>query len=349
MIGDVLTTTLLADALKKTYADAVIHFLIMPSAEAVVRHHPSIDKLIFYDKNNGNFLHRNLNIATKVNSEKYDVVIDVYSKWSSAFLTKYSNAATRIGQYKPYLHFFYTHTKKNLKERVYDMPLAYSNRMQLLEPLHIPIDKKLHPKIKILEQEKTNMLTICEANKLDFNRNVYIMINIFGSSPNKTYPPKYLAELLNQTAHELPNMRYLLNYFPKQAKEVEQFLKFCTKNTQQKIDLFYRSDLREFIVLTSLCKAVIGNEGGAIHIGNALSLPTLAIFSPWVSRDAWGLEAEKTPHISLHLKDFCPQLYTNVSKKALLKNYHYYYEKLTPNLIFNRVFSFLSRINNLNN
>jgi len=225
------------------------------------------------------------------------------------------------------------------------MPLAYSNRMQLLESLHIPIDKSLRPKIKVLEQEKKHILTLCETNKLDFNRNTYVMINIFGSSPNKTYPPNHLAELLNKATGKLPNMHFLLNYFPKQEKEVSNFLKFCNKNTQQRINLFYRSDLREFIVLTSLCKAVIGNEGGAIHIGNALNLPTLAIFSPWVSRDAWGLEGENTPHLSLHLKDFYPQLYSKVSKNSLIKNYQSYYEKFTPNLIFNRVFSFLSRIN----
>jgi heptosyltransferase-2 len=344
MLGDVLTSTIILDALRAAYPQAQLHYLINPKSEAIVRKHPAIDQLHYFDDKAGNLLKNFSTLANELRKEQFDVVIDVYSKWSTALLSKYTAAPIRIGQYKPYLAWLYSHTRSNQSQRLSALPLAYSNRLQLLEPLEVKSPFQVQPKIYISSEEKQAMTTICKDAGVDFDTYDYVMVNLFGSNPYKTYPPKYLAALLDAAVAANPKLRFLLNYFPKQQPEVTAFIALCHTDTRSKINLLYRADLREFIVLCSFCSAVVGNEGGAIHIGSALGLPTLAIFSPWITRDAWGLEAKNNPHLSLHFKDFRPELFKGKTKKLLQKQAAKLYETFVPEYLSKKFVTFLNRL-----
>lgn len=344
MLGDVLTSTIILDALRAAYPQAQLHYLINPKSEAIVRKHPAIDQLHYFDDTAENSLKNFSTLARELRKERFDIVIDVYSKWSTALLSKYTAAPIRIGQYKPYLAWLYSHTRSNQSRRLSALPLAYSNRLQLLEPLDIKSPLQVQPKIYSSSEEKEAMATICRDAGVDFDTHDYVMVNLFGSNSSKTYPPKYLAVLLDAAVAANPKLRFLLNYFPKQQPEVTAFMNLCQAATRSKINLFYRSDLREFIVLTSFCSAVVGNEGGGIHIGSALGLPTCAIFSPWITRDAWGLEAENNSHLSLHLNDFRPELFEGKSKKQLQKQAAELYEAFVPEYLSKKFVTFLNRL-----
>lgn len=344
MLGDVLTSTIILDTLRAAYPQVQLHYLINPKSEAIVRNHPAVDQLHYFDDSNGNSLKNFSVMAKKLRNEQFDIVIDVYSKWSTALLSKYTAAPIRIGQHKNYLAWLYSHTRRNQAQRPTALPLAYSNRLQLLEPLNVKLPENVQPKIYIHPEEQQAMAAICREAGINFDSHLYVMVNLFGSNPSKTYPPKYLAALLDTAVAANPNLCFLLNYFPKQQLEVANFLALCKEETRSKINLFYRADMREFIVLTSFCAAVVGNEGGAIHIGSALGLPTFAIFSPWITRDAWGLESENTHHVSLHLGDFQPQHIDGKSKKVLRKEAAALYNAFVPELLIEKFVKFLNRL-----
>ena len=109
MICDVLTSTILCEAIKEKHTDAELHYLINSNTVFVVENNPYIDEVIIYspeiDSNKFKFWH----FIKFVRKEKYDVAIDVYSKLSSNIISLFSKAQTRISYYKKYTCFLYTH------------------------------------------------------------------------------------------------------------------------------------------------------------------------------------------------------------------------------------------------
>ncbi|HET8885332.1 MAG TPA: glycosyltransferase family 9 protein [Salinimicrobium sp.] len=338
MIGDVLTTSILFEALKTKFPTSELHYLVNQNCVPVVENNPFIDELITISVKTEKNVHMLWKLGSFLKSKKYDIVIDVYSKNSSAFLTFKTNAKIRIGLKKWYLKWAYTNSIETSDISV-EIPKAFYNRLEFLKPLNVPIDLNLAPKIFISEDEKLQMQELLK--KEDFSENdELVMVNCLGSEASKTYPLKYMAKFLDTFISFYPNKKLLLNYIPMQLKEVEELIHLCDPKTKSVILKFYAPSLRKFIVLTSFCEAVIGNEGGAINIGKALDLKTFAIFSPWVSAEAWGHQNSEK-YLNVHLREFRPELFEGKSKKEIKRNVAAFYEAFKPELFADRLKKFL--------
>lgn len=337
MIGDVLTSTILFDALREKYPSAELHYLINSSTVAVVENNPFINKLVILDPKTSKTIWSSFNFFNNMKKEKFDLVIDLYSKPFSAGVSYFSRAKKRIGKKKWYLAWAYTDTitlSSHSPETT--IPMAYINRLDFLRPLLDDIDYNIVPKIFVTETEKGLMRKRLLEQGLTDN---LIVVNCLGSSESKTYPLEYMATLLDNLTGHFPEKKILLNYPPHQKKEVENLLTLCSKNTRQNISKFNASSLRDFIVLTTFCEAVIGNEGGAINIAKALNVKTWAIFSPWIRPESWVRKNDPN-HIAVHLKYIRPELYTG-HEKHTKKKYRELYQLLKPTIVFESLKVFL--------
>ena len=98
MIGDVLTSSILFEALRKAYPEAQLHYLIYPHTKAVVENNPFIDKLIF-GKNTLPFY----KLVKQIKIENYYAIIDAYSTVKTSIITSFSGANYKIGFDKKYI------------------------------------------------------------------------------------------------------------------------------------------------------------------------------------------------------------------------------------------------------
>ena len=169
-----------------------------------------------------------------------------------------------------------------------------------------------------------------------------IMVNCLGSSDSKTYPMEYMARLLEFTVANFPEKTLLLNFAPNQKQEAEKLISLCNEKTRRAIPEFHAHGLREFIVLTTFCEAVIGNEGGAINIAKALKIKTWCIFSPWIKPESW-VHKNAAEDVAIHLKYFRPELFSG-HEKHTKKRYQQLYALLKPALLFDSLKSFLNKI-----
>jgi len=332
MIGDVLTSSILFSVLRKNYPDAELHYVINSHTLPVVEGNPDIDKFVLVtpeiDKNTLLFY----KFLKKIRKEKYDVVVDVYGKWSSNLITLFSKSEYRISKYKWYSAFIYSHTFKENSTPVSVAGLAIENRLQLLKPIIKGHIEPLRPKIYLTEREIAASKTLLENFNLDISKPIF-MISVLGSSIDKTYPLEYMARLLDFIVKSY-KADLLFNYMPRQKEAVKQLMQLCTEKTQKHIHFhIFGKNLREFIAITKHCKAVIGNEGGAINIAKALDKPTFAIFSPWINKNAWNMFEDKLTSDSIHLKDVKPELYLGKQNKLVKKEWKAYYEAFKPELI----------------
>ena len=341
MIGDVLTTSALFEVLRKEIPNSELHYLINSNTQPVVENNPHINQLLIFTPKMEKSKAQRYSFLKNVRSEKYDVVIDVYGKLGSNLISKFSGAKKRIGYFKNYTSFLYTHNVQRLAKPLQQASLAIENRMRLLEPLNIEF-QNVRPKIYLTEEEILYAKSMLDENKIDSKKPLY-MISVLGSKPKKTYPLAYMAELLDIMAMKQPDAQILFNYIPNQLKEAQEIYDACSATTQSRIyfDLFGKS-LREFLALTSQCDALIGNEGGAVNMAKALNIPTFMIFSPSMPKSHWFGEVENNQNVAVHLSDYIA--YEPGDQKNAKRDTAPYYSKFKPGFIEPKLISFLAQL-----
>ncbi len=342
MIGDVLTSTILLEALRDAYPDAELHYLINKNTQAVVKNNPFFNKLVLFTPEIVKSKIAFYRFLKSIEKERYDVVIDVYGKLSSLLITYFSKAKKRIAYHKKHTSMFYTHTVLRKKKSEYDAGLAIENRMKLLALLNIPFEYR-PPKIYLSDSEKSGAKSFLLENNLDLSVPI-LMISVLGSSKDKTYPAAYMAEILDFITETAPQSQLLFNYIPSQREAAKEVYDLCKPKTREQIRFsVFAKDLRMFIAITSYCRAIIGNEGGAIHMAKAVGVPSFAIFSPFINIENWFGNLEKKNHFAVHLKDFVEV--TDEESKKTKKQPQLYYNKFKPAFIIPELKRFLATLN----
>lgn len=330
MIGDVLTSTILFEALRKKFPAANLHYLVNQNTVGVLENNPFIDKIIIKKASDQDKKTNFLKLGNRIQSENYDVVIDVYGKIGSTLITRLSGARTRIGYQKDYTAFLFTHPVKRHKIPRHEASLAIENRLKLLEPLGIDFEF-IAPKIHLTTDECSAAKQILKNNGVDL-KHPLLMFSLLGSKPNKNYPGAYMAELIDFCSRKYPNAQFLFNYIPHQKEEAKEIYKRLHPKTQERAFFkIYGQNLREFLAMTTHCQATIGNEGGANNMAKALEVPTFSIFSPYLRKRNWFGECEKDKHRAVHLSDFIN--YDKKDKELAKANPNEYYHKFKPDFI----------------
>ncbi|SDS59247.1 heptosyltransferase-2 [Formosa sp. Hel1_31_208] len=342
MIGDVLTTSILFEAIRAEHPDAELHYVINSQTYPVVQNNPFIDKFLFVTPQIEESRPLFLTFLQGIKKAQYDVVIDVYSKFSSNLMTKFSGAPIKISKKKWYTSHYYTHTFKEAKTPKTNAGLAVENRLNLLHPICNTIPEKLQPKIYLLPEEIEQSKQLLINADINLSKPLF-MISVLGSGENKTYPLPHMAKIIDAIV-ESTNGQILFNYIPKQLTEAKTVFNFCKKETKAHIffDVFGKN-LRDFIAITNHCTALIGNEGGAVNMAKALNVPTFTIFSPWILKEAWNMFENETTHRSVHLKDFKPELYEGKSLKTAKKEVFSLYKTFPPELIIPKLIRYLKQ------
>lgn len=342
MIGDVLTSSILFEALRKKYPEAKLHYLIQRHTVAVVENNPYIDEVVFDLEDEAGDTVSFFEFSKRIKSEKYDVVIDAYSKIGSAALTFASGAKMRIGYRKSYTRLAYNHTFNYDRQPRTDAGLAIENRLKLLTPLLDQVLKPVKPKIYLTDEEIASAKKLLAKHNL-FDEENLIMISALGSSEAKTYPLAYMAEVLDRIAQKTDALMFV-NYIPQQRPLIDTLLQSCQPETLKQIKPeVYAKGLREFLALLSQCTAIIGNEGGAINMAKALDLPTYSIYSPATRREAWdSFGSDK--QVSVHYFDHDPGMFVGGSGKQVKKLAPEMYSRFIPELLFETLEAFLKKV-----
>ncbi|KOS08444.1 hypothetical protein AM493_20325 [Flavobacterium akiainvivens] len=335
MIGDVLASSIICNALKQSFPLSQIEYMVYGFTAPVVENNPNIDQLVIFDEETRHSRWKLIKFAFGIRRQKYDAVIDVYNKWESGIITLVSKAKTRIGLKKWYTSFFYDKTI-DADWRIQDSALVH--RMQLAEALTGANYPVTFPKIYLSEKQSQyavdKLATRTPGTPL-------VMISTLGSDAIKSMPAAEMAATIDLVAQN-SNAELVLNYMPRQHDMAMEIYNACKPETQQRIrqDL-YTSDLREFLAILSQCTALIGNEGGAVNMAKALGVPTFTVFSPWINKTSWNMLADGHTHVAVHLQDYYPELYKGQHPKEFKGRAHEYYKMLKTELFSSQLVTFI--------
>lgn len=340
MIGDVLASTVICEAIKKAHPESEIHYLIQKNTFPVVDNNPFIDRVLFFDSDKNKGFLGLIQYGKELKNENYDCIIDAYGKWESILPTYFSGSKIRIGIRKWYTGFFYTKTVPSINEGNatairFRLALASAAFNQMKSEVILP---KIHLKPEEIDAAKESI-----AKALDTAKKTY-MISLLGSGSIKSLPNDYMAATLDIIAAN-SNAQLVFNYMPNQQEDARKIYKLCKDSTQEKIIFdFYTKGLRDFIAILSQCDALIGNEGGAVNMAKALQVPTFTVFAPWINKHSWNILEETGFHDAIHLVDYYPELYQKKHPKNFKEKSLEWYKKLKPELYEVQLISFLKKL-----
>ncbi|WP_395052466.1 glycosyltransferase family 9 protein [Flavobacterium sp.] len=342
-IGDVLISSVIANNYKKKYPKSEIHLMAYDFTHGVIENNPNIDKIISINEKELKKFGNLFKLILKSRKEKYDVIFDPYSKLQSRLICKFGGAKQTVGhksRKKIGNLGYYTHPVAILKEKTLVCGKAIEDRIHLLKQVDTFENIDYEPKIFLTEAEKN--ATVLEK----YSDKKVIMLGILGSTPQKSMPYEYVAQIIDFIAQNF-NCYLLFNYAPNQKEEADKIYNLC--NFKQNIILdIYAPTIRDFAVIMSKCSALVSNEGGTVHIAKALNKPTFTIFSPYIHKEDWSSFEDGKFHKSVHLLDFVPNAMSELSyemNREIEKNPREMYLKLTPEMIIPELKLFLE--NNL--
>ncbi len=336
MVGDVLLASIIANNLRTTFPNAYIAFLCYDSASAVLENNPSIDKIIKVKQEEVRKPINLLKMLLFIKKQHFSLVVDHYSKLESQLFSLFSNAKIRIGYDKTTIPFAYTTKIKLLERRVSPYGKAVDDRISFIKTIVKEASIDPYPKIYLSKEEiDTAKKTLSSLN----TERKTIMLAVPGSSMEKSLPLNYMAHILNYLSENY-EMNFLLNYSPSQEKYISQLRKELNASKNINFDIVAKN-LRDFIKIMSQCDAIIGNEGGAIHIAKALKKPSFSIFSPFVPKEFWGTFENEKQNRSIHVKDLYPEIYKDKSRREIFSERKSLYQKLEPKYIIPEIDNFI--------
>ena len=331
MIGDVLVTSLLCDNLRKAYPNAIIDYMVYESTIPVLQGNKSFNNLVVFKDKHRKSKWEFFKFLLEIRKSKYDVVIDAYAKIESFLPVIFSGAKTKISFDKKYRSLLYNCLVEKSQIPTSNLGLIIEQRLSLLKPLKLNIDLETFPKLYVTAQETEFAKNLLLKNHIDTSKKS-VMLSIIGSAPDKTYPPAYMAKLIDWVANK-HDVNLLFNYIPSQIALATEIYNLCKKETQSKIYFnVLGKNLREFIALMNECDAIIGNDGGAINMAKALNKPSFIIFSPWIDKKGWATFEDGKNHISVHLTEYKPELLVGKSSKEIYNFNSELYQEFNPEL-----------------
>lgn len=282
LIGDVVFTTPLVRALRRTYPDAHLTYIVEPMAAPVIRGNPHLDSVIVIPKRSGLARWRDdLSSARRLHAETFDIAIDLHGGPRSAWLTWASSAPMRIGYRITGRSWMYTH----VVERFDDLLPRHSvvNQWDLLAPLGIVGCEPARDATEMqgdpdTEARAARILHEAGAGPLA----PLILMHVSAGNAFRRWPPKAFATVAVDLARRDPTRRVIVTSGPSDEGAAQAVVDQSRERlgaTGAAVS-HVRIDLGELHALATRASVYIGTDSGPMHVAATTETPIVALLGP---------------------------------------------------------------------
>ena len=269
-IGDVIYNTVIYSPIKKSFPDSHLTVVVEPPSYDIVRYHPSIDKVLIFEKKP---IINQFKFYLKLIKEQYDVVIDMHEGPRGAGMCFLSFAQFRIGNKFAPRSFVYN-TKIDFSELNPKHPIDY--QVGLIKKMGVEFDQ-IQPDIYIPQNTQD------QADRILKEKGILDPFCIVhpGSRLNDQWELQKFSDLIGIIVRQF-DLKIILTCGPGQEKSVEEIIE-KTKNVPI---VFIQTELQELASITKRSEFVICHNGGYMHLASSVGTPTVALFGTSRS-DIW--------------------------------------------------------------
>jgi len=267
-IGDIVLSTPLIRVLREKFPSAQIDFIVKKEFSELLKFNPHLTNLIELDTDRG--FKELLRLKSKIVKEKYDLILDIHNNLRSIFLRTFSGAKVLKVNKRVFKRFLLVKFKINLYKNAIPVAERY------IEPVH---QFSIKNDNQGLELFVPNHIVESAKNKINFSESdFYIAIAPSAKHETKRWLPERFAELADNLVKKFNAKIILMG-----GKEDENRCEVVESMMKSKpINLCGKTTLLESAGILSLCKLLITNDSGLMHIGSAMKTNIVAIFGSTV-------------------------------------------------------------------
>ena len=292
-LGDAVMTTPALLRLREMFPASHITMLCPEKLKDLWRHHPAIDEIISFATNESIS-----SIAKKLRFRKFDFALALPNSPRSALEVFAARIPQRIGYTRPWRNFFLTQIVASRTDAVKMHKRSESEIRRVisrnLEPCaQMPSSAhQIHEYLHLVaalgaKSEPLSPHLSVTADEIQTAKKKFGLENItqpvFGLNPGAEYGPakRWPAENFIAAAKEIQrrtNCIWIL-FGGKNDAPTAARIEFAIQNPHSAIfNLAGKTSLRELMVLMKLCRVVLTNDTGPMHVAAALGTPVVVPF-----------------------------------------------------------------------
>jgi heptosyltransferase-1 len=274
-IGDVIHALPVSYALKETFPDAKVTWVVEPPAYDLLTNNPYIDHIIVFEKKkfksiNG-FFENFPAFSAELKKIKYDVVLDLQGLGKSAVIAWMSGAPLKLG----------CSNMRELSNWV-SKPVCGSNQnghiveryLDVVRALGCKVEKVVFP-VEITEKEADIATKLMRQAGMNSN-NPYVVLAVGANWANKRWPTKFYAALVDALyAKEI--IPVVIGGGVIDSRLVAEINE---KAEIPAVDLVGKTTLKQLAYMIKNAKAVVGGDTGPMHLAAGLGKPVVMLMGP---------------------------------------------------------------------
>lgn len=274
-MGDVIHALPVSYAIKETFPDAKVTWVVEPPSLELLKMNPCVDKIILFNKKNfrtlKGFMREFFPFKHELQEQTFDAVLDLQGLFKSAAIAFFAKSNIKLGicnmrelsdkVSKPVVG---ENAQGHIVERYLDTARAVGCVVgQVTFPIQIPVE----------QSEKARAIMEHAGMR---EGNPYVVFVVGANWPNKRWPTEYFAEL-GDWFYQLAVVPVLIgsgDLDEQRAREIE------AKMEIPPINLVNRTNIPQLAHVIRTARLVIGGDTGPVHMGAALGVRTIMLMGP---------------------------------------------------------------------
>ncbi|MBM3198148.1 MAG: lipopolysaccharide heptosyltransferase II [Chlamydiae bacterium] len=304
-VGDLVMALPILTDLRKAFPAARLTAMCRHPMGELLQEFPDVDEVFSFTKTS-RLIHRDekKNIMQKLQAGQYDLGVLLPNTVSSAWWFWQGGVTYRIGFDCAGRKVLLTHPVPYPTEDVGKKHLITIYK-KVLAPLGLPIsDTK--PKLYLREEEVEHMRVILSRHGVRAHH------KIIGINPGAAYGSAkcWLPERFRAVTTELLQDKEVIVVFFGDLTTAQLVKEICQGLSPRVINMAGLTSLRELASLISLCRVLLTNDSGPMHIAGAFDTPVVALFGSTsaIATGPWhrGVVLRKQVSCSPCYKRVCP-------------------------------------------
>jgi heptosyltransferase II len=290
-LGDAVMTLPAIQTLLPSFPEVQLDVMTLDSLASLYSFIPGIRQVHSFQKQKGwKGIKNRFCLAQVLKKENYDACFIFPNSFDSALIPFMAGIPQRIGLNRNGRGFLLT---RKISPGKNDFRQHHS--LHYLAMVQSVIKEKIDcsvlttspaPLLSVSSNQKRNGLEILKILVPDAENSVLIGIAPGAEyGPAKKWPVERFSALCLKIIEKNPSVRILVFGTKKDQKDGE----LLTQLHPRVSDLTGKTLLKEFILILSLCRGVVTNDSGAMHLAGALGIPVVALFGSTCPEATKGL------------------------------------------------------------
>jgi lipopolysaccharide heptosyltransferase II len=285
LIGDLVLSLTVLHTLKRTYPDAEIDLLAVPSSAKIALNDPDLSEIITYDPNvwrRPKALIQSKNwhdvevLLSRLRTKHYDLAVSVFGEWAG-IVAVLSGAKRRVGFGREGYPGFMTHSVPGYHWKPGDHKHEVDYCLELAQAAGAAVTEADRvPRLYVDPQASQEIEQLLDTEGIQPDK---LLIACHVSSNNgqsKRWPIPYWATLLDRLIRE-EGAQIILTGTPEDLPLIE---KVMSRMREHPINLAGKTSLAQLAALLQRADLLISGDSGPMHIAAAVGAPLIAIHGP---------------------------------------------------------------------